>query len=189
MEFKNLEKILHMIGEKSVQDYKNGLLKNNHFATGKLTSNITYVITHNNNIYKLIIKTPANYWSNVEFGRNPFKGVDHPDRGNVNYDENGMGDTTTKAPSFPPLKNLINWIIVKNIQYQSQTINSVRTPNSALPGTADQQTLAFLIGRSIKNKGIKPDMTIYNIREGILKNYSDDIREAIKKDLLEQFQN
>ena len=73
---------------------------------------------------------------------------------------------------FPPLNAILDWIKIKPIIPKS--VNGVK-PNN--------KQLAFLIGRSIAEKGIKAKPIMAETTEELQEAFLSDIVDAIKKDI------
>jgi len=80
------------------------------------------------------------------------------------------------AGKFPPIDKIKDWIIRNDIQ--SKTINSAK------PSTLSQ--LAFLIGRSIEKKGIRPTRFIDIVIDKVEPKLTLDLANAYLKDLNEE---
>ena len=80
------------------------------------------------------------------------------------------------AGKFPPVDKIKDWIIRNDIQ--SKTINSAK------PSTLSQ--LAFLIGRSIEKKGIRPTRFIDIVIDKVEPKLTLDLANAYLRDLNEE---
>lgn len=80
------------------------------------------------------------------------------------------------AGKFPPVDKIKDWIIRNDIQ--SKTINSAK------PSTLSQ--LAFLIGRSIERKGIRPTRFIDIVIDKVEPKLTLDLANAYLRDLNEE---
>lgn len=95
----------------------------------------------------------------------------------IDITENGIKLSLTDLPNyyinvengrkaggkFPPIEVIRKWMIVKKIP--------------------DKPGVAFLIARSISEKGIKPKPYLREIKAEIKNNYNDDLTTALKKDI------
>ena len=86
------------------------------------------------------------------------------------------GYNAGKFPGKPPLQNIQNWIDIKGIKAKENTIksNKGRTPTL--------RQLAFLIGRSIRDNGIKP-VRFFDVIDKIEPKMTKEIEAAYRKDL------
>jgi len=80
------------------------------------------------------------------------------------------------AGKFPPVDKIKDWIIRKNIQ--------PRTFESAKPSALSQ--LAYLIGRSIATKGIKPTRFIDIVIDKFEPRLTMDLADAYRREIEEE---
>lgn len=79
-----------------------------------------------------------------------------------------------RAPgTFPPVGAILNWISVKPIIPRPDDYGKIPTP----------EQLSFLIGRKIKEEGIKPFPALRTTKEELDKIYHDRLSEALGHDI------
>lgn len=83
------------------------------------------------------------------------------------YVENGR-----KRGKFPPISAIREWVSVKQVM--------PRPYNGKLP---TENQLAFLIARSIANKGIRPRPIFHDTLDDVIKDFENGLEDAFTKDL------
>lgn len=91
-------------------------------------------------------------------------------------------DAGRKPGKFPPLKSIMSWISNKNTFNEVKTKKGLKTLSNDIQGV---RQLAFLIGRKIKQKGIKPT-NFYSkvIEDGRLKRLSKELSAEAGREIL-----
>ena len=106
--------------------------------------------------------------------------INNRDGFNISMNDYGIsvdkGHNKGKFPGKPPLQNIQNWITKKGIKAKQRTIESNKGKIPTL------RQLAFLIGRSIRDKGIEP-IRFLDIIDKIEPKMTKEIEAAYLKDL------
>ena len=171
MKTENLERFLNSFGKYIVQQSRTNLTKGSkkygsHNVTGKLYNSIKFKVTTDANGF-----TVSFFMS--KYGTFLDKGV----RGtNSNYIENKDTNYSYKSKQ-PPAGIIEKWIKKRGIRARDEK-------GRFAPMT--QKSLAFVIARSIKMKGIKSTSFFRRPMQLGLKKFAPDLLKAIKEDVLKE---
>ena len=159
----HLAKVLDNFGKELVEVYIHNLDQRSIHATHKLAESVRYEIVAGERSMAVDISL-AEYWKYIEYGR--------------------------KAGKFPPLENIEQWIKVKGIQPMTRTQasvkrwtqhkGSIRKNDGSIPSI---KSLAYLIGRKIKEEGIQPRPVLSDAIATTMKRFEEAINEAITLDI------
>ena len=153
MSTKSTEKAFVKVGELAATYMQEYLASNDINATGNLSKSIKVTSTSANDIIDVSIEMP-------EYG----KFVDEGRKGKGPYDRRSY----KKGDGFPPLDAISKWIQQKPI-----------SPKAGI----SQNSLAFLIGKKIYEKGIKPKPFIEMSIEKAIEDSEDAVFEAMDNDI------
>lgn len=159
----NLHRVLNEFGKELVDAYIRNLDERGAHATLKLAYSVKYEVAYGDR-WMAVDLSLLDYWKYVEYGR--------------------------KAGKFPPLDSIERWIKVKGIKPMTRTQSSVkrwtkhqgsiRRNDGSIPSI---KTLAYLIGRKIKEEGIQPRPLLTTALDDTLKRFDEAINEAITLDI------
>lgn len=130
-----------------VTQIRDKLLEQGHLATGDLYNSITYGITKTNDIVSLSI-----------YANDYFKWIDQGVR---------------PGGKQPPPDKILKWVQTRGLR--PKPVSGIPSSKSKLPRT--DRSLAFLIGRSISLRGIKPG----NILSPIITSSNDQLTSDISQ--------
>lgn len=163
LRWKNLYRVLDAFGKELVDVYIRNLDERSIHATHKLKESVRYKITDGIRWIGVDISL-LDYWKYIEYGR--------------------------KAGKFPPLQSIEEWIKVKGIQPMTRTQSSVkrwtqhrgriRHNDGRIPSI---KSLAYLIGRKIKEEGIQPRPILSTSIDDVYKRFAEAIDEAVSADI------
>jgi hypothetical protein len=149
-----------------VEAYINNLDKRSIHATHNLADSVKYEVTDGIRWIGVDISL-LDYWKYIEYGR--------------------------KAGKFPPLQSIEEWIKVKGIQPMTRTQASVkrwtqhrgriRRNDGRIPSI---KSLAFLIGRKIKEEGIQPRPILATAIDDTYRRFEAAIIEAMTQDITQE---
>lgn len=157
MEWENTKLILDTFGKQFVEAYRAGLDEKDANASRDLYNSLNFEIKLGEQSISLDILL-NDYWKYLEYG---CKGED------TSYPE------AYYPAHFPPTSAIEEWIRIKPVIPQQQA-------NGKLP---TQKQLAFLIARSIHEKGIEPRFIFRDAGESVWEQLKDALDEAITKDV------
>jgi hypothetical protein len=155
--------VLNAFGEELVRAYRQGLGERNVHASSNLSDSICYKVKAGDRWMAVDISL-LDYWQYVEYGR--------------------------RAGKFPPIDSIEAWIKVKgiqpmtriqtNIMRRTQHRGSIRRNDGRIPSI---RSLAYLIGRKIKEEGIQPRPILATALDDTLQRFDEAINEAITLDI------
>lgn len=157
MEWENTKLILDTFGKQFIEAYRSGLDAKDANASYDLYNSLNFEIK----IGELNISLDIllnDYWKYLEYG---CKGEDS------SYPE------AYYPAHFPPTSAIEEWIRIKPVIPRQMD-------NGKLP---TQKQLAFLIARSIHEKGIEPRFIFKDAGESVWEQLKDALDEAITKDI------
>lgn len=159
----HLHSVLNAFGEELVRAYRQGLSERNVHASSNLADSIRYKVKAGDR-WMAVDLSLLDYWKYVEDGR--------------------------QAGKFPPLDSIEAWIKVKGIQpmtyIQTNIMRTarhrghIRRNDGGIPSI---KTLAYLIGRKIKEEGIQPRPILATALDDTLQRFDEAINEAITLDI------
>lgn len=156
MEWKNTKLILDTFGKQFVEAYRAGLNEKDANASRELYNSLNFEIKLGEQSISLDILL-NDYWKYLEYG---CKGTE------TSYPE------AYYPAHFPPTDKIEEWIRIKPVIPEQR--------NGKLP---TQKQLAYLISRSIYQKGIEPRFIFRDAGESVWEQLKDALDEAIEKDV------
>lgn len=156
MEWKNTKLILDEFGKQFIDAYRAGLDAKNANASKGLYNSLNFEVKIGKQSINLDILL-NDYWKYLEYG---CKGT-----------ETSYPDAYYPA-HFPPTKAIEEWIKIKPVIPEQR--------NGKLP---TQKQLAYLISRSIYQKGIEPRFIFRDAVDDVWEQLKDALNEAIEKDV------
>ena len=163
LRWENLHRVLNEFGEELVNQYIINLHTRSINATYNLADSVRYEV-HSGDRWMAVDISLLEYWKYVEYGR--------------------------KAGKFPPLSSIEEWIKVKGIQPMTYTQASVKrwTQHKGVIRRNDGRipsikSLAYLIGRKIKEEGIQPRPILTTAIDEVYRRFDEAINEAVTQDL------
>lgn len=156
MEWKNTKLVLDTFGKQFIDAYRSGLDAKNANASRDLYNSLNFEIKTGKQSISLDILL-NDYWKYLEYG---CKGTE------TSYPE------AYYPAHFPPTKAIEEWIKIKPVIPEQR--------NGKLP---TQKQLAYLISRSIYQKGIEPRFIFRDSVDDIWEQLKDALNEAIEKDV------
>ena len=158
IDLEELQKVLQEYAKEAEEIYKYQISLGGHNASRNLVDTIKTRVDYNEQSFEVTM-TLNKYWKYIEGGR---KGTESSPPGAV-----------YKA-AFPPVSALMEWISVKPIL--PREFDGKRSPRP--------KSLAFLIGRKIKEEGIAPYPAMTQTIEECNKIYRERISAALGHDML-----
>lgn len=156
MEWKNTKLILDEFGKQFIDAYRSGLDAKNANASRDLYNSLNFEVKIGKQSINLDILL-NDYWKYLEYG---CKGTE------TSYPE------AYYPAHFPPTKAIEEWIKIKPVIPEQR--------NGKLP---TQKQLAYLISRSIYQKGIEPRFIFRDAVDDVWEQLKDALNEAIEKDV------
>ena len=156
MEWKNTKLVLDEFGKQFIDAYRSGLDAKNANASRDLYNSLNFEVKIGKQSINLDILL-NDYWKYLEYG---CKGT-----------ETSYPDAYYPA-HFPPTSAIEEWIKIKPVIPEQR--------NGKLP---TQKQLAYLISRSIYQKGIEPRFIFRDAVDDIWEQLKDALNEAIEKDV------
>lgn len=163
LRWEHLRGVLNDFGAELVEQYIANLDQRSIHATRDLANSVHYTVVVDDRCIAVDISL-LDYWKYVEYGR--------------------------RAGKFPPLDSIEEWIKVKGIQPMTNTQASVkrwaqkrgrlRRNDGRIPSI---KSLAYLIGRKIKEEGIQPRPVLATAIDDVYKRFETAITEAMAKDI------
>ena len=157
MEWKNTKLILDSFGKQFIDAYRAGLDKKNANASKNLYNSLNFEVKIGKQSISLDILL-NDYWKYLEYG---CKGM-----------ETSYPDAYYPA-HFPPTKAIEEWIKIKPVTPEKKEGEKLPT----------QKQLAYLISRSIYQKGIEPRFIFRDAVDDVWEQLKDALNEAIEKDV------
>lgn len=158
-----LRDVLNRFGEELVRSYIEHLDQRSIHATHDLANSVHYTVVVDERCIAVDLSL-LDYWKYIEYGR--------------------------RAGKFPPLSSIAEWIKVKGIQPMTNTQSSVkkwtqhrgriRRNDGRIPSI---KSLAYLIGRKIKEEGIQPRPILASAIDDTYRRFEAAITEAMAKDI------
>ena len=162
----NLPKLYQVLEEYAaavMNTYKQNLTTDKNISSGALLQSLTWQIDSNDKGY-IVSLNLAEYWKYQEYG---VQGMDSK----LNQNHTSV-HSYARNRKYPPISAIRNWIQVKPI--------IPRAYKGKLP-TINQ--LAFLISRSIGNKGLKAHNNLGNAVDQVNATYKAKIIQAFNQDI------
>lgn len=159
LDLTELQKVLQEYARDAEIMYKYQLSLGGKSASRKLMDSLKSRIDVNGTEYEVTLRLEE-YWKYVEGGR---KGTETSPPGAI-----------YKA-AFPPVKELMDWILVKPILPRPDSGGKMQRLRP--------KSLAFLIGRKIKEQGIEPHPALKTTQEELDKLYREKISAALGHDI------
>ena len=156
MEWKNTKLILDEFGKQFIDAYRSGLDAKNANASKNLYNSLNFEVKIGKQSINLDILL-NDYWKYLEYG---CKGTE------TSYPE------AYYPAHFPPTSAIEEWIKIKPVIPEQR--------NGKLP---TQKQLAYLISRSIYQKGIEPRFIFRDAVDDVWEQLKDALNEAIEKDV------
>ena len=156
MEWKNTKLVLDEFGKQFIDAYRSGLDAKNANASRNLYNSLNFEVKIGKQSINLDILL-NDYWKYLEYG---CKGTE------TSYPE------AYYPAHFPPTKAIEEWIKIKPVIPEQR--------NGKLP---TQKQLAYLISRSIYQKGIEPRFIFRDAVDDVWEQLKDALNEAIEKDV------
>ena len=181
MKTQNIERYLNSFGKYIVQQSRTNLTKGSkkygtHNVTGKLYKSINFKVTTDANGFSVKF-----YMS--KYGTFLDKGVKGT---NSNYIENKDTNYSYKTKQ-PPTSIIEKWIKKRGIK--GRVDKDWKSAGNKGGQFISHKSLAFLISRSIKMKGIKSTSFFQRPMQLGLKRFSKDLLGAIKEDVMKELNN
>lgn len=159
MELINLKNVMETL-ERYAQDvrnlYQDNLIRGDRISTGKLLNSVEYQVINNGVEYEVQL-TLEKYWKYLEYGLQGSENTSSP-----------FGNPGWKAYPF-----ILEWIKVKPVLPRPNEDGKLPSPKS----------LAYLITRSIKEKGTKPGNELQDAIDQVNAKYKDLLVYALQQDL------
>lgn len=159
LELTELQKVLAEYAREAEEMYKYQLSLGNKTASRKLMDTIKSNVVVGDQSYEVTL-TLQDYWKYIEGGR---KGT-----------ESSPPGAKYKA-AFPPVKAILDWILVKPV-----------LPRPSADGKMEKlrpKSLAYLIGRKIKQEGIEPHPALKTTQEELDRIYHERLSAALGHDV------
>lgn len=166
LRWEHLRDVFNDFGAELVAQYIANLDQRNIHATRDLANSVHYTVVVDERCIAVDISL-LEYWKYIEYGR--------------------------RAGKFPPLKSIEEWIKVKGIQPMTRTQSSVkrwtqhrgriRRNDGRIPSI---KSLAFLIGRKIKEEGIQPRPILATAIDDTYRRFEAAIIDAMTQDITQE---
>ena len=159
LELTELQQVLREYAKDAREIYKYQISLGGKNASRKLIDSVKSQINVNGTEYEVVLKL-QDYWKYIEGGR---KGT-----------ESSPPGAKYKA-AFPPVDAILNWILVKPV-----------LPRPSADGKMEKlrpKSLAYLIGRKIKEEGIEPHPALKTTQEELMKMYRERLSAALGHDV------
>lgn len=154
-----LERVLEEYGNAVAELYRQNLIKSDHLATEQLLNSVSYHLVTGDKTYAVTIEL-ADYWRYVEYGRKA-------------------------GGKQPPPDAIKKWMRVRLILPQEVTLH--RIVRTKTKGTyikdyhPTENQLAYLIGRRIKERGIKGSYDLTNAVQECNRQYREKITATLQE--------
>lgn len=159
MDLSELNQVLQEYAREAEEIYKYQISLGGKNASRQLMDSVTSNIKVGERSYQVVLNL-QHYWKYIEGGR---KGEASSPPGAV------------YGAAFPPVKEILDWILVKPI-----------LPRPTDNGDVEKfrpKSLAYLIGRKIEQKGIKPFPALKTTQEELHRIYYERIANALGHDI------
>lgn len=163
LRWEHMRDVLNRFGEELVKQYIENLDQRSIHATRDLANSVHYDVVIDDRCVAVDLSL-LDYWNCIEYGR--------------------------RAGKFPPLSSIEEWVKVKGIQPMTNTQSSVnrwatkrgrlRRNDGRIPSI---KSLAYLIGRKIKEEGIQPRPILATAIDDTYKRFEAAITEAMANDI------
>ena len=168
LETKAIEEVLTRFGSNLIKQARANLNKKGKKAKGTLFNEMSYELekTSNGVKFKMDFGSAEDYWIFVDQGvqgAGGFKGSGK---------KRGQGSPFKFGRKQPPLRAIMPWISIKGIKGRDKKGRFIK-----------KESLAFLIARSIKQKGLERTLFISKPYEEMLEDLKDELAEAVALDL------
>lgn len=154
MDFTELHQVLEDYAKDAEEIYKYQISLGGKNASRKLIDTVKSWVVVGDRSYEVTLRL-QDYWKYIESGRKPGK--------------------------FPPVKAILDWILVKPIL--------PRPDDDGKMQKLKPKSLAFLIGRKIKEEGIEPFPALKTTKEELDKLYREKISAALGRDVRNYIKN
>ena len=159
MELLNLKNVMETL-ERYAQDvrnlYQDNLIRGDRISTGKLLNSVEYQVINNGVEYEVQL-TLEKYWKYLEYGLN---GSENP-------------SSPFSNPGWKAYPFILDWIKVKPVLPRPNDNGRLPSPKS----------LAYLITRSIREKGTEPGNELQDALDQVNEAYKDKLVYALQQDL------
>ena len=183
MELKNTIQAMQKLGGKVVKEGK-GILSKNKKSGGTLYNNFDYLVTAKKDSVTLEFEfgSAEDYWAFVDEGVRGAGGYE----GYAKPKMRGKGSPFKFSNKMPPLKSLLKWIKLKGIK--GRVDKKWKTAGNKGGQFITNKSFAFLIQRSIFQRGLKRTQFFSRPFTKELKKQTNDILEAFGEDLEKELQ-
>ena len=170
LETKAIEGVLTSFGSKLIEKARINLNKRNKRATGTLYNEMSYDIEKTGSGVKFVMNfgSAEDYWKFVDEGvqgSGGFKGSGK---------KRGQGSPFKFGSKQPPLKAILPWVKLKGIRGRNKKGRFIK-----------DKSLAFLIARSIKQRGLERTRFISKPYEDMIGDLKNDLTVAMAEDISE----
>lgn len=163
----NVEEILNAFGKEVLRQSRSNLTRQAKRATSNLYRNIDYDLDAFENSFSLDF--------GMRIGGRLQKGyMDFVDQG-VSGTERKYNTPYTFRNKMPPRKHILDWVNRKRLR--------LRDPETGRFKKGGQQSLAYLIQRSIFKKGIRPSMFFTRAFENAFRQLPEELEKAFALDV------
>lgn len=182
MELKNTENIISKFCSDLIQKARENLNKDKKRAKGTLFDEMSFDIEKTDDKIKGVIRfgSAEDYWIFVDQGvqgAGGFKGSGK---------KRGQGSPFKFSNRQPPLSAILPWIKLKGLRGRDR--GYTKKDGTKVKGTGrfiKDKTFAFIVARSIKQKGIKRTRFITKPYEDMKTDLANNIQQAITEDINE----
>lgn len=151
--FDNLRAVLEEYGRAVAEQYKSNLRRDGRPASGDLIQSITTRVVSGDREWEVQMSL-KDYWKYIEYGT----------RGRL---------TGNPGRKFPPVSAILRWIQVKPVVPRPDARGRIPSP----------QSLAFLIGRKIRDFGTKGRADLTEAKMTVTEQWRDRISAALGHDM------
>ena len=168
LETKAIEEVLTRFGSNLIKQARANLNKKGKKAKGTLFNEMSYELEKPSNgvKFKMDFGSAEDYWEFIDQGvqgAGGFKGSGK---------KRGQGSPFKFGRKQPPLKAIMPWISIKGIKGRDKKGRFIT-----------KESLAFVIARSIKQKGLERTLFISKPYEDMLEGLKAELAEAVSQDL------
>lgn len=153
IDFENLRAVLEDYGKAVAEQYKSNLIRDGRPASGELINSITTRVSAGDREWEVQMSL-REYWKYIEYGT----------QGRL---------TGNPARKFPPPSAILRWIQVKPVIPRPDARGRIPSP----------QSLAFLIGRKIRDFGTSGRADLTEAKLTVTEQWRERIAAALGRDL------